>query len=1114
MGESGGSEGLGDVLAFWRAIELFSPQQVPQLDEERVYRVHSQGGEKEAQGAGKVELLPWEAGHHLAGEWLREGNAWQHHVYLGVYSLDDAFADLRAVLPDAGGEEEWELPRAGDSALAAFTVASDGRVILGSQTLSSCAWALGRASADGVGSRGWLAGFERHARVFADEFAHLLALAEDDHDGRELARSGHSVGALLDLPLLGELRALLADLLCVEGEEPEGNGDARRRPRTIAAAVEVRIASRQLKHANRYRATELDFLNSFIARDLGRVAAAVERGDFGPALKRYLAGAAGAAPARDLGRLDVERDLSRVRELLAPALVPLGRWPRAVCEPADLGQQLALNAILHGGPFDGDKGGRSGGGSEGEGGLLAVNGPPGTGKTTMLRDLIAALIVERAQRLAELRRPQEAFQAQPIRFPAGSSTRTVHPLDDRFTGFEMVLACATNAAAENVTVEIPHVQAIAAEWRGQLDYFNDIATSMLDGARGPRGRREEAPEAWGMLAARLGSVARCQAFATAFWFGQRQEASGGQRQEGYTEGARPALLHILKSHRGTPSDWQDAVRDFNAALEKESALREQRDAYAQLFTQLDAHTRAAHEHASALPGARVILQLAHAALDPEREGLSRCEREFELCSQALARHRAARPRPLKLLLRLGRGLREWRSRDYQLAARVTAAQRALAHAKECLADAQRTIAAAASGVQRHEDGESLARQRVQELQGEIAAAEGRWQELFPGSLFPGERWAQDSHRAARELRAPWVDEEWEGARTEVLLAALRLHKAFALATARKLLPNIGVAIDVIQGTARYEVPPGAALAAWQCLFMLVPLVSTTFASYPRLFRHLAQEDLGWLLIDEAAQSTPQNATGAIWRSRHVVVVGDPLQLQPIVTLPRGAQWDLLRTHHVPHDLLPAHCSVQTLADRLTPIGTHRGGGHEEWVGSPLTVHRRCEQPMFAVVNEIAYEGQMIAHTPARSELALPRSAWLHVVGPRAEGRHWIAEEGLVLERLLAQLQLAGVDYSEVFLIAPFRDVASRLAVYRRSHPGITAGTIHTTQGKEADVVILVLGGHPGRRGDKLWASHRPNLLNVAVSRARRRLYVIGNREDWGGLPYFQTLAAELEVVDY
>jgi hypothetical protein len=379
-----------------------------------------------------------------------------------------------------------------------------------------------------------------------------------------------------------------------------------------------------------------------------------------------------------------------------------------------------------------------------------------------------------------------------------------------------------------------------------------------------------------------------------------------------------------------------------------------------------------------------------------------------------------------------------------------------------------------------------------------------------GNALPDRaHWSSDPER--RELVSPWSDPAWNQARTRVFLEALQLHRAFVESVPFKMRQNLHAAMDVLAG----KIPPGIDLegvrSAWASLFFLVPVVSTTFASFGRLFSHIGREELGWLLIDEAGQAVPQAAAAALWRARRAVVVGDPQQLEPIVTLPFTAQRALRKHFDVADTWMPSRNSVQTLADRVSTYGTcleSQETGDTIWVGSPLRVHRRCEEPMFRISNEIAYSKQMVSVTPVSPD-NLPLSAWIDVRG-LCEDRHWVPAEGLAVKRLLSELFQSGVNPKEILLLSPFRVVARRLKeIANRCHIE-QAGTIHVSQGKEANVVILVLGGNPRKPGAKQWASSKPNLLNVAVSRVRHRLFIIGDRDSWCDYPYFSDAATMLD----
>ena len=261
------------------------------------------------------------------------------------------------------------------------------------------------------------------------------------------------------------------------------------------------------------------------------------------------------------------------------------------------------------------------------------------------------------------------------------------------------------------------------------------------------------------------------------------------------------------------------------------------------------------------------------------------------------------------------------------------------------------------------------------------------------------------------------------------------------------MKGLRAAIEVVSGAYPRNLEPEKIRAAWQTFFLVVPMVSTNFASFGRMFAGLGAESLGWLLIDEAGKACPQYAVGGIWRSRRVVAVGDPLQLQPVVTMPRKAQYDIAAAFGVSPVWIPPLASVQTLADRVSRYGTTLYHGEKPmWVSAPLTVHRRCDDPMFILCNEIAYGSMMVSGVQRRlddpehpdlfdgphKQKILP-SQWIDVTA-RTPGTHLQDNQIEELRNQIEQLQDQGVAMSQIIAISPFRVVANALGSLRGRYP--------------------------------------------------------------------------------
>jgi superfamily I DNA and/or RNA helicase len=227
-------------------------------------------------------------------------------------------------------------------------------------------------------------------------------------------------------------------------------------------------------------------------------------------------------------------------------------------------------------------------------------------------------------------------------------------------------------------------------------------------------------------------------------------------------------------------------------------------------------------------------------------------------------------------------------------------------------------------------------------------------------------------------------------------------------------------------------------------------------------------------------------------------------------MPEKLITNLRNEHSVSVDWSPYRTSVQQLADRVSLSGTYMNIGDTDekiWTGFPLRTHRRCDDPMFSIANKIAYSDQMVKAIDTNStEALIGASCWFNVsTAPTLINKHVIKEEIELLKLKITELRNIGYE-GEIYVISPFKSIASYCNEILRKQPKISCGTIHTFQGKEADIVFLVLGSDPKSSGARNWASQKPNMINVALTRAKKRFYVIGNKKLWASCNYFSTMA--------
>lgn len=354
------------------------------------------------------------------------------------------------------------------------------------------------------------------------------------------------------------------------------------------------------------------------------------------------------------------------------------------------------------------------------------------------------------------------------------------------------------------------------------------------------------------------------------------------------------------------------------------------------------------------------------------------------------------------------------------------------------------------------------------------------------------------------------------------------HKAFQIAMrywegrwileARKLqeVP----ATDKIHGLGREGME--ARFRRW-C--MLTPCLVSTLHSLPKHFQFWGNnaanymlEFIDLLIMDESGQVSPHVGAASFSLASRAVVVGDIYQIEPVTKISRGADYGNSRQYGLEslwHDDEPASPHLVSEPRDRTPSGSIMrlaqaatsavSPGTEQEPGIFLSEHRRCRSEIVAYCNELIYAGRLepLRQMKPGENPPLPPMAWAHFRGDAKKrgGSYvnldevrsivgWISENAAEWRARYKGAALEDI----VAVVTPFRIQAQEIeAALAKAglRSGITVGTVHRLQGAQKPIIIF----SPVYNADTakgLFFDRKPNMLNVAVSRAQDSFVIIGD----------------------
>lgn len=841
--------------------------------------------------------------------------------------------------------------------------------------------------------------------------------------------------------------------------------------------------------------TDATNLHSFFVNDLQKAKSVQSKN-----LNDYLTG--NNSNRKDLDSRSTSPKFNRhiFVDILQPKNYPLSRFPRNIQYAPYFMQQVSINLSIG---YDSNN-------------MRSVNGPPGTGKTTLLRDVFSELLVKQSYEIIQLKNKKIVGNYETVYWESGSYKASIGVLPSQIAENGIIVASSNNGALKNIVDELPLVSEIdesLVKDLKKIDYFKDISNSKVSTKwveendkkiEKLESEKNSEENFWGLIS-----------------------LEGGRSENMYY--IITALKHVIEDLKTNYISNDNVYNEFERKYKEALSYRDKRQKLSDKIFSVDRFEYELlnkktdfrknvefrkNELSSFVKEINVKLK----KLSSNKNQLSQKVDELNKASSNISEDKKMIENSIDVLKLQKPGFFQFsRKKSYDEQMRkysdellqILDKERSTKSMLDDFVEELKVVEYQISyGNKLVEDKKSQIVQATQKEDYEIKKLEAKIRDLKDVSVNTDVN-VLDFSLSYDDLQMsnPWFDDEYRRIQSELFISALKVRKQFLYEN----IKNIEAATRIWSKQQNYLDKNIVIQQAWNWINMVVPVISSTFASMGRMFSNIQANSLGHLFIDEAGQALPQASVGAIFRCKHVMAVGDPAQIKPVLTLDSYILSLLGRNYEVGEAYLSEDASTQTLIDSVSQYGFYKDlNNPEDWIGIPLWVHRRCNYPMFNISNEISYGGNMVQGNKSDG-----KAEW-YDVGGSADNKY-VKEQGDLLVQKIRELSEHNKDIldkskkDQVYVISPFKNVADNLSRklaadlkftrYDSKSSPTNVGTVHTFQGKEAPIVFLVLGADEKSKGAANWAmgSENPNIMNVSATRAKKEFYIIGDKKLYSNL---------------